>query len=265
MQVEANGTELNTSWDGPESAPIVVMSHSLAAHSGMWRPQVEALADRYRILRFDTRGHGSSAAPDGPYDMDLLAADLVGLLDALDVGPVHFVGLSMGGMIGQTLAIKHPDRVISLALCDTTSAMPAAAQPMWDERVALAEANGMPALVEPTLERWFTTPFRAEHGARIEPISEMIRTTPLAGFVGCCRAIQRLALTDRLAQIGVPTLIVVGEEDQGTPVAASEAIHERIAGSELVVLKSAAHLSNWEQPAAFNSALGGFLDAVAPR
>ena len=263
MHANANGLMLNYSLDGPEGAPFVTLSHSLAANLGMWEPQIEALAAHYRVLRFDTRGHGGSGVPEGPYDMALLAGDVLMLLDALGVARTHFIGLSLGGMIGQTLALERPDRLLSLALCDTTSVVPPEARAMWDQRVAFAEAEGMTALVEPTIERWFTAPFRSAHSARIEPVREMITATPLAGFVGCCRAIQQLNLIDRLSGIDLPTLIVVGEDDQGTPVAASQAIHARIAGSELVILASAAHLSNWEQPAAFNAVIGKFLSRVA--
>ncbi len=263
MRANANGLMLNYSLDGPEGAPLVTLSHSLAANLGMWEPQIEALAAHYRVLRFDTRGHGGSDVTDGPYDMALLAGDVVALLDALGVARTHFIGLSLGGMVGQTLALDWPDHLLSIALCDTAPAMPPEAEAIWDQRIAFAEAEGMTALVEPTIERWFTAPFRSAQSVRIEPVREMIKATPLAGFVGCCRAIQRLNLIDRLPGIDLPTLIVVGEDDQGTPVAASEEIHARIAGSELVIPASAAHLSNWEQPAAFNTAIGTFLSRVA--
>lgn len=262
MRVEANGVMLNYSWDGPEDGPVVTMSHSLAANLDMWQPQLAALTDRYRVLRFDTRGHGASDAPDGPYDIALLARDVVALLDALDVARTSFIGLSMGGMIGQMLAIRHADRLDNVMLCDTTSVTPVAAQPMWDQRAAIAEDGGMAPIVEPTIERWFTTHFRAAHGKRVAPIREMIAATPVAGYIGSCQAIKQLDLIDELTDIRVPTLIIVGEDDQGTPVAASEVIHERVKGSRLVILKAAAHLSNWERPDDFNAAIRRFLDRM---
>ena len=181
------------------------------------------------------------------------------MLAALGVERTHWVGLSMGGMIGQTLALSHPDLFLSLSLCDTSSRIPAEAGPAWEERIGVAGSDGMAALVEGTIDRWFTPPFREARADVVDPIREMIRDTPPAGFIGCCHAIRELDLTDRLSAIKIPTFIVVGEDDPGTPVAASEAIHEQIAGSELVVLKSAAHLSNLEQPDAFNDALLAFL------
>ena len=162
-------------------------------------------------------------------------------------------------MIGQTLALKAPQVFASLSLCDTSSRIPAEAKPQWQDRIKLAETQGMEPLVEPTLARWFTEPFRRSHKDVVEGVATMIRTTPVAGYVGCCHAISALDLTDRLPAIKIPTLIVVGEEDQGTPVAASQAIQGKIAGSQLEILKSAAHLANMEQPEAFTKALTTFL------
>jgi 3-oxoadipate enol-lactonase len=165
----------------------------------------------------------------------------------------------MGGMIGQTLALKAPELFTSLSLCDTSSRIPPEAKPLWDERIHTAETKGMEPLVEPTLSRWFTAPFKERGGAVVETVRGMIRSTPAAGYIGCCQAISGLNLTDRIGAIRVPTLIIVGEEDQGTPVAASKVMNEKIHGSQLVILKSAAHLANMEQPEAFTNALTGFL------
>jgi 3-oxoadipate enol-lactonase len=169
----------------------------------------------------------------------------------------------MGGMIGQVLGIQSPALLQSLALCDTSSRVPPEARTMWEERVRVAEAQGMEPHVETTLARWFTAPFRERQPGLVAPVAAMIRAMKPAGFAGCCQAIKTLDLTDRLAAIATPTLIIVGEEDAGTPVAASRTIHERIRGSELVILPSAAHLSNIEQPEAFNRALLGFLERQA--
>jgi len=169
----------------------------------------------------------------------------------------------MGGMIGQILALKTPGMLRTLILCDTSSRIPEEALPVWEERIALAQEQGMDALVESTMERWFTASFRAKPIPVIEEVRAMIRTTPLKGYVGCSRAIMKLNLKDRLSEIALPALIVVGEEDPGTPVAASQAIHKQIKGSELVILKSAAHLSNIEQQDAFNTAVLDFLRRCA--
>jgi 3-oxoadipate enol-lactonase len=262
MQINVNGLNVHYTLEGPGAAPVVTLSHSLATDLGMWDPQLPALTQRFRVLRYDTRGHGGTEAPAGPYSLEQLAADARGLLQALDVQQTHWVGLSMGGMIGQTLALTHPGLFKSLVLCDTSSRVPAEAKPVWRERIRTAETQGMGPLVEPTLERWFTAPFRQRPGA-VEGVRNMIRSTPPQGYAGCCHAIAALNLTDRLSAITLPTLVIVGEEDQGTPVAASRAIQEQIKGSELAVLKSASHLSNVEQPEAFNRALTGFLQKVA--
>lgn len=262
MKIIANGISINYTLEGPASAPVVTLSHSLATNLSMWDPQIPALASRYRVLRYDTRGHGGTDAPEGAYSLDQLAEDARALLRALGIGRTHFVGLSMGGFIGQILALKYSQMLQSLVLCDTTSRVPADAKPMWDERMRVAQSQGMEPHVEPTIGRWFTAPFREQRPDVVNPVRAMIRATQPAGYIGCCHAIATLDLTDRLQAISVPTLVIVGEEDPGTPVAASRTIHERIKGSELVILKSASHLSNVEQPEAFNQAVTGFLAKV---
>ncbi|MBI2016591.1 MAG: 3-oxoadipate enol-lactonase [Candidatus Rokubacteria bacterium] len=262
MKVTANGIGVSYTLDGPAGAPVVTLSHSLAATSAMWEPQLKALTARWRVLRYDTRGHGGTDAPAGAYTLDQLAEDARQLLAALGVTTTHFVGLSMGGMIGQTLALKAPELFASLVLCDTSSRVPPEARPTWEERIRTAETQGMEPMVEATIGRWFTAPFRDARRDVVDPVRAMIRATPPRGYAGCCHAISQLDLTDRLPAITIPTLVIVGEEDQGTPVAASRAIQERIKGAELVVLKSAAHLSNLEQPEAFTRALTAFLDRV---
>jgi len=259
MKITANGISVNYTLDGPASAPVVMLSHSLATDLSMWDPQMKALTTRYRVLRYDTRGHGGTDAPAEAYTLDQLAHDARTLLQALGIAKVHWVGLSMGGMIGQTLALKSPELFLSLSLCDTSSRIPAEAKPLWADRIKTAQSQGMEPLVEGTISRWFTAPFREQHKDVVDPVRTMIRRTPPQGYAGCCAAISALDLTDRLPAIKLPTLIVVGEEDQGTPVAASQAIQAKIAGSQLEILKSAAHLANMEQPEAFTKALTSFL------
>lgn len=259
MKMAANGININYTFDGLENAPLVTMSNSLASNLSMWDPQISALVPRYRVLRYDTRGHGQTDAPQGPYSLDDLTEDVRALLEALGIRKTHFVGLSMGGMIGQMLGFKYPEMLQSLVLCDTMSRVPPDAKPMWEERIHTAETRGMEPTIETTIGRWFTEPFRERRPDVIDKVRTMIRTTPPQGYAGCCHAIAGLNLTDRLQDITVPTLIIVGEDDPGTPVAASRVIHEHIKGSELVILKSAAHLSNMEQPEAFNQALTPFL------
>lgn len=261
MKKAANGISVNYTLEGPASAPVVMLSHSLAANLGMWDPQMKALTAGFRVLRYDTRGHGATDAPAGAYSLEQLADDAVALLAALGIQKTHWIGLSMGGMIGQTLALKAPERLASLVLCDTSSRVPAEAKPMWDERIRIAETQGLEPLVEPTIGRWFTAPFRERRREVVDRVRAMIRATDPRGYVGCCHAIAALNLTDRLSAIRVPTLVVVGEDDPGTPVAAARVIHEQIKGSELTIIPSASHLSNIEQPEAFTAAVTGFLRA----
>lgn len=260
MKTKVNGIEINYRISG-EKGPWVVFSHSLACNLDMWDEQVDALADTYRILCFDTRGHGGSSAPKGAYALEQLADDVKGLLAALHVEQPHFVGLSMGGMIGMTFALRHAGVFRSLVLCDTASRFPPEVKPVWEERIRLATGQGMEPLVEPTLTRWFTEPFRAARPDMLQRVGEMIRATPPEGYAGCCHAIPKIDLLDLLGAISCPVQIIVGEQDAGTPVAMSEAMHRAIPGSELVVIPNASHLSNLEQPDAFNAALTRFLSA----
>jgi 3-oxoadipate enol-lactonase len=190
----------------------------------------------------------------------LLTADAVSLMDALNLEKVHFVGLSMGGMIGQCLALDYSERLISLALCDTAAIMPEETQPIWLQRIEAAKSAGMAGQVDETLERWFRPAYLQLNPPEVEMIRRQILATPVAGYVGCCEALRKLNFLGRLSEIELPTLIMVGEEDPGTPVAASEAMQARISGSKLVILPSARHLSNIEQAAAFNNALIQFLN-----
>jgi len=231
----------------------------------MWDPQADLLARHYKVLRFDTRGHGQSSAPAGPYTLDDLADDAKGLLDALGIRKTHWVGLSMGGMIGETFALKYPGVFESLVLADTTSRRPPDADKMWGDRIRTAEAGGMEALVDSTLGRWFTEGYRKRRPDVMERIGNDIRATPVAGFAGCCQAISRIDLLDRLKEITCPVLIMVGEHDHGTPPEMARAIHENLPGSALRIIPDAAHLSNVEQDGIFNEALTDFLARHARR
>jgi 3-oxoadipate enol-lactonase len=259
MKINANGIDINYELTGKKGAPVVMLSHSLACSLVMWQPQMAVLESAFQVLRFDTRGHGGSDAPEGAYSLEQLTADAVGLLDALNIESVHFVGLSMGGMIGQCLALDYRNRLKSLALCDTAAVMPEETQPIWQQRIAAAGQTGMADQVDETLERWFSPEYLQLNPPEVEMIRQQILATPVAGYIGCCEALRRLNYLDRLSEIKLSTLIMVGEEDPGTPVSASEAMHERISGSKLVILPSARHLSNIEQAEAFNTALMDFL------
>ena len=262
MKIMIDGNQVNYELEGPASAPVVMLSHALATNMSIWDPQIEVLARDFRVLRYDTLGHGASDAPPGPYTLDQLANQAAGLLDSLKIARVHFVGLSMGGMIAQTLALAKPQLVASMVLCNASSRIPPEAQALWQERIRIAESEGMEPWIEPAVARWFTAPFRAAHPEVIERVRGMIRKTSASGCAACCHAIAALDLTDRLQAIQAPALVIVGEEDQGTPVAMSRTIHERIKGSEMVVLPSASHLANVEQPQAFNRTVTTFLSHV---
>jgi 3-oxoadipate enol-lactonase len=257
MKVKTNGIEINYVIEG--EGPWVVMSHSLACDLSMWDEQAAILKRNYRVMRFDTRGHGRSDAPSGGYTLDMLSDDLLGLLDALKIERPHYIGLSMGGMIGMTFELRHPGKLRSLVLCDTSSRIPKEAGPVWEGRIKTATEQGMEPLVEPTLKRWFTEPFYAANPPMMERVGKMIRNTSVTGYVGCCHAIPKINLTDRLRAVKSPTQIVVGEQDVGTPVEMSRAIQAAIPGSELVIIPSASHLSNLEQPGLFNNAVLDFL------
>ncbi|MBI5912282.1 MAG: 3-oxoadipate enol-lactonase [Betaproteobacteria bacterium] len=261
MKTSANDIDINYAVEG--KGHWLTLSHSLACNLHMWDEEAKRLSRRYKVLRYDTRGHGESSAPAGAYTLDLLADDLHGLLRSLGVRSTHFVGLSMGGMIGQTFALKYPGMFNSLALCDTTSRYPAEAAGLWAERIKTVETQGMEPLVAPTLARWFTEPFRKARPELVEKVAAMIRTTPAAGYIGCSHAIPKIDLTARLKEIRCPAVVIVGKDDPGTPVAMAEEIHQALPGSKLVIIPSAAHLSNLEQPDAFNQALGEFLDRAA--
>lgn len=258
MKVKVNGIELNCTVQG--SGPWVVLSHSLACDLHMWDPQTALLAEDFTVLRFDTRGHGKSDAPGGAYTLEMLAEDAHGLLDAMGVKSCHWIGLSMGGMIGQVFALRYPGVLQSLVLADTTSRYPAEAKGLWDGRIATATEKGMEPLVEGTLSRWFTEGFRASHREVCGRVAAMIRATPVPGYVGCCHAIPGIDVTERLKEITCPAMVIVGEQDAGTPLAMAQEIHAAMPGSELVIIPSAAHLSNLEQPEAFNKAITVFLE-----
>lgn len=262
MRIEANGIQMNYELTGKEDGTVVVLSHSLASSLVMWDPQMDVLEPHFRVLRYDTRGHGGSETSGGAYTLDLLGDDAIGLLDALGINAVHWVGLSMGGMIGQCLALHHADRLQSLVLCDTAAVIPEEAQPLWQERVDTARDKGMQTQLDAALERWFTPSFLSQSSQMLARIRQQFLATPVEGYIGCIEAIRKLNYLDRLAEIKIPTLIIVGEDDPGTPVAASQAMHERIRNSELVIVPSARHFSNVEQPEFFNAALLKFLGKI---
>jgi 3-oxoadipate enol-lactonase len=244
--------------------PWMVFSHSLAADHSMWWPQADVFATSYNVLRYDTRGHGASSAPAGPYTLGELADDLLQLLGALGIERCHYVGLSMGGMVGQAAVLRDPRPFETLVLADTSSRTPPEVHPIWEDRIAaVSTPAGMDAVAPATLERWFTAPFREREPQAIARIDRLIRATRVAGYVGCSRAIMQLDLTHRLGQVRCPVLVLVGEQDPGTPPAMAEAIARAIPGAQLEIIRQAAHFANVEQPALFNSLMQRFYSSAA--
>jgi 3-oxoadipate enol-lactonase len=257
-KMEANGIQLYYELTGPADAPVVMLSNSLGTRLEMWDPQMQALTERYRVLRYDSRGHGRSDAPGGPYTIDMLANDALGLLDALGIERAHFCGLSKGGMVGQVLGAKHGERLITLALCSTSCHMPA--RQLWEERIRVATEQGMAALADGVVERWFTEAFRREPSIAVDRVRQMILDTPAHGYAGCCAAIRDMDLRELIRGIRVPTLVIVGDKDPATPPKMAEEIQSRIPGAKLELVPDAAHLINIEQDVVFDAALMSLLD-----
>jgi 3-oxoadipate enol-lactonase len=257
-KVRGNGITTGYATAGRADAPVVVLLHSLAADRSMWAPQIAALADRFRIVALDFRGHGESDAPGGEYTIDLLADDVLAALDALRIERFHLIGLSLGGMVAQCIAARKSERVQSLVLAATASALPGG---IWAERIAQARQGGMASLADGTLERWLTAPFRQAKPNIAASIRAMIAATPVDGFAGCAAAIRDADLSPLLKRIAQPTLVLVGSEDRSTTVAMAERMRNGIAGSRLMVITGAAHLLNIEKVESFNEAVGGFLSA----
>ena len=261
MKLAVNDIDIHYAIEG--DGPVVTMSHALGCNLSLWDEQAQALSTRYRVLRYDTRGHGGTSAPPGPYGLEQMADDLHGLLTGLNVTATHFVGISMGGMIGQIFTLKYPSMVRSLTLSSTTSRYPTATRSAWVERIRTVETKGMEPMVESALERWFTAPFRERRQDVMDKVRAMIRGTSPQGYIGCCYAIPTIDVTDRLSEVRCPTLVISGEEDPGTPVAMAREIRAALPSSELAILPSASHLCNLEQSEAFNRVLLGFLDKAA--
>ncbi len=265
MKIKTNHIDMHYEIEGNENGPWITLSHSLACNVHMWDDQMAVLTPKFRVLRFDTRGHGQSSAPPGDYTLEQMADDVKRLFDALNITRTHWIGLSMGGMIGQTFALKYPSVLQSLILADTTSRRPPNAAEMWGERVRMAREGGMPSVLDSTLARWFTESYRNTRKDVMARIGEQILTTPVDGFAGACAAIAKVDTLVRLKEIRCPSFVIVGEHDHGTPPEMARKIHENLPGSEFLTIASAAHLSNVEQRDVFNQAILHFLSRVAPQ
>ncbi len=261
MHIRANGITIHYEVDGPEDAPWLVFSNSLATDVTMWTPQVVDLKSSFRVLRYDQRGHGGTEAPAGRYTFDVLVADVIALFDALKIARAHFTGLSMGGVTALGLAERHADRVDRVIVCDSPGMSTPASARQWEERIALARKDGMEALVESTVQRWFPPETHAAKPAYLDAVRQMIRATPVNGFIGCAAA---LADHDYSAAVGTvtrPMLFIAGAKDGTTPAAMKD-MSARLNGSRYVELAGAGHISNLDRPAEFTQAVREFLGAA---
>lgn len=239
--------------DGPATAPVVVLSNSLGCTLELWEPQLPRLAERFRVLRFDRRGHGRSSVPPGPYSAGELAGDVLELLDGLGIERASFCGISMGGMDGMWLALHAPERIERLVLCCTAAKF--GTPELWLERAETVRRDGVEAIADGALERWFTPAFRSERAGDAARYRTMLVDTPAEGYAACCEALAGFDLRAQLGSIVAPTLVIAGADDPSTPPAEGELIAAAVPGARLVVLPQAAHLANLEQPEAFTGAL----------
>ncbi len=261
MRVEANGCVFECRIDG-DAGSWVTLSHGLATDMSMWDELAEALRNRFRVLRYDARGHGQSRSTPGDYTLSLLVADVVGILDALNIDQTHFVGLSMGGMVAQGLMLDHPHRVRSAIIADSRHTTTTEFTKAWHARAATVRKEGVEEIVNSTVERWSSSGLSERNPAVIRRMQKMIRATSADGYCGCAAALARLAYGSRLGEISCPVLVVCGSEDHGAPPENTRQMHRMIPNSEFLEIPQAGHIANIEQPAIFNRAVLSFLHKV---
>ncbi len=250
--IDVNGVCLRYRLEGKPGAPVIVFSNSLGTNLSMWEPQVSALRGDFRILRYDTRGHGLSAVAPGPYTQEQLGGDILALMDAIEIPRAHFCGLSMGGQVGIWLGANAPQRFARLVLCDTAAHI--GNPEIWNARIAAIRAGGMPAIVSGTIERWFTPRFIAHSPEVVAPVRRMILDTPPQGYIACCEAIRDADLTEEASRAGT--------HDPATPPAQGRLLASMIRGARYLEF-DAAHLSNIEAAPEFTAAVRDFLSAAA--
>ena len=259
MKTTVNGIAVNYRVDGVTDGPWVTFSNSLLTDLSIWDDQVAALADRYRILRYDHRGHGDTEATTGRYSFDLLTDDAVALLDALSIEQTHFVGISMGGTTGALVAARHPDRIQTLTMCDCQPRSTPASQVLWQDRYELAQLKGLEPLIEPTLTRWFAEDFLTASPARAAHLRTMMAKTSLDGYLGSVAALQDYDLRSTLAELALPMLLLAGSNDGNAPEVLQE-LSTRLPDAKFAVVPNAGHISNVEGSAQFTTLLFEFLD-----
>ena len=256
--VEIGGARIHYAIEGADGAPVLAFSNSLGTNYSMWDPQAQELRKTFRILRYDTRGHGQSAVLPGPYTIEQLGNDFLGLLDELHLGPVHFCGLSMGGMIGMWLGIHAPSRLNKLVLCNTGAKI--GARETWNSRIETVQKSGMKSIATGVMERWFAPAFRAKAPATVSQIQRMLEETNPDGYAACCAAVRDYDSRGQLERIGAQTLVITGTHDPATPPANGQFLAAHIRGAKYAEL-DAAHLSNIEDGARFTGEVAAFLSS----
>lgn len=256
MFVNRGDQRLRVRLDGPEAAPVLMLSNSLGTTLDMWEPQMPTLAERFRVVRYDARGHGGSSVPAKPATVEELGLDALAILDAIGAKRAAFCGLSMGGQTGLWLAQNHPGRIERLAVANSAPIIPPVQ--LWNDRIALVTREGLGAIVDPLLARWLTPACIAAGGEIPARLKAIFLANDAKGYAACCAAVRDANLREGLSRIDCPTLIIAGSQDKATPPEASRAMAEAISGARLVEL-DAAHLSNWERAAEFTRALTEFL------
>ena len=255
--IQADGCPIHVEVDGPEHAPVLMLSNSLGTDLTMWDDQVGAFTKQFRLVRYDRRGHGKSGVLEGPYTMERLGTDALAIMDGLGIKKLNWCGLSMGGMVGMWLGANAPERIDKLILSNTSAYM-GAAPDLWNERIRTALTAGMPALVDATLERWFTKAFRERNPKVMARIREMVLATPPKGYAACCEGIRDMDQRESLRRIRAPTLIIAGRHDPSTTVEVAEFMQSRVPGAKLAVI-DAAHIANVERPQEYSETVLKFL------
>ncbi len=254
--IDVDGCPLNVSVEGRDGGPTLMLSNSLGCNLQMWEPQMKALTGHFRVIRYDRRGHGKSGVPPGPYSMERFGRDVLAILDNLAIERVHWCGLSMGGMVGQWLGAHAPQRFDRIILANTACHYPDPTN--WLARIKAVKQGGLASIADTVIAGWLTAGFREREPQITAKLKAMLLAAPVEGYLACCEALSTLDQRDLLGRIRNPTLVIAGRDDLATPVAAAEFIRDRIAGADMTIL-DAAHISNVEQPQAFNEAVIGFL------
>jgi len=254
--IQSNGCPIHVEVEGPDNKPVLMLSNSLGTDLHMWDPQVAALTQHFRLVRYDRRGHGKSGVPKGPYTMEMLGRDVLAVLDALKIQKINWCGLSMGGMVGMWLGANAPQRINRLILSNTSAYF--ADKEIWNGRIKTVREKGLASIVGGTMERWFTQGFREREPKKIAWLSEMFLATDPEGYIACGEAVRDMDHREIIRSITAPTLVIAGRHDPATTVEHGEFIRSRIPGASMTVL-DAAHIANVEQPHDYTDAVLGFL------